>query len=158
MALKIITIALLGMLPVSELRGAIPYGIVSGLNPVTVFITAVASNMLVAPLTFLFLDYVHHHLMLFRAYGKLFGKFVERTKHKAHGHISKYGYLGLMLLVAAPLPFTGAYTGALAAWLFGMERKKAFAAISAGVIAAGIIVMALSLAGTGVWGFINSIT
>lgn len=156
MAPELTTLILLSMLPVSELRGAIPYGVISGLNPIAVFIIAVVSNILVIPIEFFFLDYVHRHLMPIRIYKNLFGKFIERTKHKSHGHIAKYGYFGLTLFVAAPLPVTGAYTGTLAAWLFDMERKKATIALSTGVAIAGIIVTILSLTGVGAGLFISN--
>ncbi|MBS3133374.1 small multi-drug export protein [Candidatus Woesearchaeota archaeon] len=147
MALEFITTILLSMLPVSELRGAIPYGIIYGLNPVLVFITAVVSNILVIPIIFVFLNYIHNHLMRIKIYEGMFGRFIERVRRKAHPRILKYGYLGLTLFVAVPLPVTGAYTGTLAAWLFGMERKKAFLALSLGVVMAGIIVTAAVLSG-----------
>jgi len=155
MALEVPIIVLLSMLPISELRGAIPYGIISGLHPVFVFAVAVAANILIIPVIFFFLTYIHSHLMYFKIYENVFGRFIERVRHKAHGHISKYGYLGLTLLVAIPLPVTGAYTGTLAAWLFDMEKKKAFLALSLGVIMAGIIVTAVVLTGVGASIFIN---
>ena len=85
--------------------------------------------------------------MRIKIYEGMFGRFIERVRRKAHPHILKYGYLGLTLFVAVPLPVTGAYTGTLAAWLFGMERKKAFLALSLGVVMAGIIVTAAVLSG-----------
>ncbi len=156
MALELLKIILLSILPISELRGAIPYGIaVSHLNPAVVFITAAASNMLAVPIAYFFLDYVHHRLMPVGVYRSLFLKYVERTKSKAHRHVAKYGYLGLMLFVAVPLPATGAYTGTLAAWLLGMERKKAAAAILLGILIAGAMMTAISLTGAGAGAFIS---
>jgi len=156
MALELITVILLSILPISELRGAIPFGIISGLNPALVFVVAVVSNILIVPIIFFFLDYIHKHLLYFKIYNHLFGKFVERTQHRVHGHISKYGYLGLTLFVATPLPVTGAYTGTLAAWLFDFERKKALLAIALGVIIAGIVVTALVIAGVEATIFLNN--
>jgi len=156
MVLEILNTILLSVLPISELRGAIPYGIISGLNTAFVFMIAVVANILIIPVIFFFLDYIHRYLMYFGIYSKLFGKFIDRTKHRAHGHISKYGYFGLTLLVAIPLPLTGAYTGTLAAWLFGMERKKAILALSLGVVIAGVIVTAVVLTGVGISIFVNA--
>ncbi|MBI2664787.1 small multi-drug export protein [Candidatus Woesearchaeota archaeon] len=156
MELEIITTIFLSMLPISELRGAIPYGIISGLNPNMVFFIAVAANVMVIPIIFLFLDNIHHHLMHFGLYKKTINRFIERTHRKTHSHISKYGYLGLAIFVAVPLPVTGAYTGTLAAWLFGMERKKAMVAISMGVVIAGIIVTTMVLTGIGATTFLNN--
>lgn len=148
MVLEILKIIALSLLPVSELRGAIPYGILfSGLPVYAVFLIAVAANMLVVPVFYFFLDYVHHHLESISLYHALFSRYVERTKRKAHRHVSKYGYFGLALFVAVPLPVTGAYTGTLAAWLLGIEKKKAILAITIGVLVAGIIVTIMSLTG-----------
>lgn len=156
MALEILTIIVLSMLPIFELRGGIPFGIaVTNLSPLAVYLLAVIANILVIPIVFLFLDYLHHRLMLIQIYAKIFGKFIERTKHKAHGHISKYGYLGLMLFVAIPLPITGAYTGTIAAWFFDMERKKAMIALASGVIISGVIVTLVTLTGVGASVFIT---
>ncbi len=157
MALEILKIILLSILPISELRGSIPYGIAaSNINPAAVFLLAAASNMLAVPIVYVFLDYIHHHLMSIGIYRRLFSRYVERAKKNAGKYVSKYGYLGLMLFVAVPLPATGAYTGTLAAWLLGIERKKATVAILIGILIAGVIVTALSLTGVGVGIFISN--
>ncbi len=148
----LLTVALLGILPISELRGAIFYGIVSTDLPlVTVYIVAVGANLLIAPVVFFFLNYVHHFFMRVSLYNRLFTRFIERTRRKTHKHIEKYGYFGLTVFVAVPLPMTGAYTGTAAAWVFGLDQKKSIAAVSLGVVVAGIIVAFASLAGDGIW-------
>lgn len=158
MALEIFTVILISMLPVFELRGAIPYGIaLSNLNVITVFLVSVIANIVIIPVVFFFLDYVHHRLIHIQIYANLFERFVERTKSKAERYTTKYGYIGLALFVAIPLPITGAYTGTLAAWLLGIERKKALLALSVGVIVAGVIVTILTLSGAGIFHiFINN--
>lgn len=147
LALDLLLIAVLGLLPISELRGAIPYGFLAGLNPALVFIIAVASNILVIPIVYFFLDYIHNHLLAISIYRNFVEKFIERTRKKAHPYIAKYGYLGLAIFVGIPLPVTGAYTGTLAAWLLGMERKKAMLALALGVVMAGVIVTAIMMTG-----------
>jgi len=77
----------------------------------------------------------------------MFDRFMERTRHKTEHYVKKYGYWGLAIFVAVPLPFTGAYTGALAAWFFGMDKWKAFWSIFIGVAIAGGIVLAVLLTG-----------
>ncbi len=150
MALEFLKIILLSLLPVSELRGAIPYGIAfSKINPITVFLIAAASNAMAIPITYLFLNYAHRHFMKLRIYRSLFLRYVERAKQKAHGKVSKYGYLGLMIFVAIPLPATGAYTGTLVAWLFSLDRKKATIFIILGILIAGAIMTTISLTGAG---------
>jgi uncharacterized membrane protein len=125
-----------------ELRGAIPLGIiVYGLNPALVFLVAVIANILVIPLIYLFLTYCYEY---FKKYGRIKG-IVENSRRRAQPKVDKYGFLGLTLFVAIPLPVTGAWTGTLIAWLLGMEKKRAFMAISLGVVIAGILVTLISL-------------
>lgn len=155
----LVPVIVLSMLPISELRGAIPYGIiVSGLAYPVVYLVAVVANILVIPLNFFFFDFVHKHLTRFRIYERVFGHFVRNAKKRAGPHISRFGYIGLLTFVAIPLPITGAYTATMAAWLFGMERKKSFIAISAGVALAGIIVTVLTVTGVGAVLFISENT
>ena len=97
-------------------------------------------NALVAPMVFLFLSTVHSLLERVPAYRKLFSRLVERSRLRIGSKVSRYGYLGVALFVAVPLPITGAYTGALGAWVLGMEPRKACLAIAVGVSVAGIVV------------------
>ena len=141
----ILNTIILALLPISELRGAIGYAIASGLNPLTAFVVATIANIFVMPIVFLFLDYLHKRFMKIKSYENLFYKHVERSKKKIERHIgTKWEYFALGFFVAIPLPLTGAYTGALLAWLFKLNRKKSFIAISLGVVAAGIAVTLLA--------------
>jgi len=138
---------ILSMLPIAELRGGIPLAIYRGVHPAIALLVCVIANIIVVPIMYAFLDYLHHHFLSWRWYRRVFDHFLERARRKAHPYIEKYGYLGLAIFVAVPLPMTGAYTGALAAWFFRMDRKKAFLAIAAGVLVAGLIVTAVVLGG-----------
>lgn len=138
---------LLSLAPVSELRGGIPYAVYNGVNPFLAYAVCVLVNFLVAPLLFLFFDYLHHHLLHINCYRRTFEHFLEKTRRRTHRKIEKYGYLGLTIFVAIPLPVTGAWTGALAAWFFGMKKKKSILAIALGVAIAGVIVTAVSFFG-----------
>ena len=80
-------------------------------------------------------------------YKRLFDKFIIKTREKVGNKIEKYGFWGLMIFVMIPLPVTGAYSGSFAAWLFNIPKKKAFLAVSLGVIMAGIIVTTIVLTG-----------
>ena len=80
-------------------------------------------------------------------YRKLFERIIERSRKKIHNRVERFGYLGLMLFVAIPLPITGAYTGTLGAWVLGLEPKKTFLAVLGGVIISGIIVTLISYLG-----------
>ena len=151
MALDILKVALLSMLPISELRGAIPLAKALGISPAIAFFIATIANIAIVPIVFFFLNTVHKPLAKIGLYRKLFDFFVARTRTKAHSYVEKYGYFGLAVFVAVPLPFTGAYTGTLAAWLFGMRQKKAAIAIALGVVIAGIIITIAVESGSGIW-------
>ena len=138
---------ILSMLPIAELRGGIPLAIYNRIHPLLAFAVCVAANMIIVPIVYIFLDYLHHHFLTWKWYKKVFDHFLERARKKTHPYVEKYGYWGLAVFVAVPLPMTGAYTGTLAAWFFGMEKKKAFLAIAAGVVIAGIIVTGVVLSG-----------
>jgi uncharacterized membrane protein len=137
---------LLAMLPINELRGSIPFAIaVLGLQPFEAFFYAVIGNIL--PIFFIawFLPIVAGFLS---KHSKIFNKFFnwlfERTRKKFYKNYQKYGDLGLVIFVAIPLPMTGAWSGAVAAFLFGMPYWKSILLNFLGVIIAGIIVTLLS--------------
>jgi len=140
----------LAILPISELRGAIPYAVLRGMDILPAALFATAANAFVPILAFLFLSTFHKFLYTLAWYKKFFDRFVEKARIKVHASVEKYGYLGLLLFVAIPLPITGAWTGALGAWVLGMDKKKAGLAIVGGVVVAGIIVTLLvALLGAG---------
>jgi uncharacterized membrane protein len=140
--------ALISMVPVAELRGAIPFALVRGVHPVAAYAVAVLANILVVPVAYFFLTTINKHLLAFPLYARLFHRIVERARSKTAHRVQRWGPFGLALFVAIPLPVTGAYTGTLAAWLFGLDRKKAFASIALGVLTAGVIVTVAVLTGT----------
>lgn len=142
--------ALLGLIPISELRGAIPYGYFNGIPLLQCFVISVLANALVAPIGFFFLNTFHKLLNKWSFYHNLFEKTVTRARTKVEEKISKYGLLGLMFFVAIPLPVTGAWTGTLGAWVLGLDRKKSILSIACGVLIAGIIVTAVVYTGAGI--------
>ncbi len=138
---------IISMLPISELRGAIPVAIgVYNLNPAEAYFIAVIGNMI--PVIFI-LKYINPISKYLMSKSKFFDKFFtflfERTRKKHNGKFEKWGALALITFVAIPLPVTGGWSGALAAFVFGIPFKKALPLIFLGIIIAGIIVMALSL-------------
>jgi len=142
----------LSMFPVFELRAGIPVAIAAGMHPGMAFVLCVSANIIIIPIMYGFLEYVHHRFMHVGVYRTNFDKYMERTRKKAHPFIEKYGMLGLMVLVAIPFPGTGAYTGTLAAWFFGMKRWRAFFSIAFGVTVAGALVLAASIGGMKLFG------
>lgn len=140
----------LSILPVSELRGGIPYAVASDVNILVAYVFCVISNILVIPIVFLFLETLHRLFYRIKIYRLLFDRWVARTRRKAEKNVRKYGYWGIMLFVAIPLPITGAYTGTLAAWLLQLDRKKSFWYLALGVVIAGIVVSIATLTGVGI--------
>jgi len=144
----------LSMLPISELRGGLPFALSQGLSPLKAYLISVAGNILpVFPL-----------LLLLRRLFIFFGRYniTEKTLNwtlararKREDLVRRYGFGGLILLVAIPLPITGAWTGTLVSFLLSMKIRHSFLAICIGVGIAGIIVHGLSLGGIGLWGLIK---
>ena len=128
------------LLPISELRGGLPFALANQVPLLVAYPICVGANALVAPLVYLFLSSGHKLLERWEPYRRLFDRIVERSRRKVHAKVEKYGYAGLILFVAIPLPITGAYTGTLGAWILGMDRRKTILAVFVGVIIAGIIV------------------
>lgn len=139
----LIHIMLISMTPVLELRGAIPYGLANGISFWQVFCIALIGNLLPIPFIILFIRKIFAFLRRSRG----IGVFIERLERKAHlkGRlVNRYKTLGLFLLVAIPLPGTGAWTGALVAAFLDIRLRRAFPAIAVGVLVAGLLVSFLS--------------
>jgi uncharacterized membrane protein len=83
-------------------------------------------------------------------YQKIFDRFVERTRQKLRKGVEKWGFLGVTLFVAIPLPVTGAWTGTIGAWVLGLSKRKTLLAVILGVIIAGAVVTAVMLLGLSV--------
>ncbi len=138
------------MLPIVELRAAIPLGILYyKLNFIKVYVLSVFGNLVpVYPILYLLIPVMNFFSKT--KIGKKFYKNLEKKAEKNREKILKYEILGLMLFVAIPLPGTGAWTGAMIAALLRLNPHKSFLSISIGVFIAGVIVTAFSL--LGVWG------
>ena len=144
--MSLLDVAILSMLPISELRGGILLGISQGLDPLFVFLVAVLSNILVVPLMFFFLDNLHKYFRRINFYRRLFDFYIEKNRHKIENKFgTKTEFLILMLFVGIPLPATGAYTGSILAWFFGIDRKVSYISIMLGVVLAGIIMTLFSI-------------
>jgi uncharacterized membrane protein len=140
---KIVIIAVLSMLPVIELRGGLIAAALLNLEGLLSFIVCYIFNLLPIPFILLLINWIFQLFRKSKRLGKLVTKMEDKVEKKK-GQIEKYGYWGLFLFVAIPLPGTGAWTGALIAAVLGMSRKKSFLTIALGVLAAGIIMMILS--------------
>jgi uncharacterized membrane protein len=145
--------AVLSFMPISELRGAIPFAIAHNIPWYWAYLFAAALNALVAPVCWVFLATVHR---LFygtspekgiRWYKRFFDRFVERARGKLSGGVKKWGWPGIALFVAIPLPITGAWTGTLGAWVLGISKRRTMAAVVLGVFIAGAVVSAVVILG-----------
>ena len=133
---------LIAMLPVVELRGAIPVGVgMLGRSALpSVYLAAVLGNMLPVPFIIVYIRRIFQWL---RRRSRRLDGLVTRLETKAHlkgRMVTRYKYLGLCILVAIPLPGTGAWTGALVAAFLDMRLRSAVPAIFLGVVIAGILV------------------
>ncbi len=149
--LQVVMTFLISMIPVIELRGAIPIAAHAGLHWYVAFMAAVAGNMLPVPFIILFIRKVFDFL---RAHVKPLGKLVarlERRVERKKDTVTRYEFFGLLLFVAIPLPGTGAWTGALIAGLLGMRLKKAIPSVFAGVVIAGLLITLVSYGILALW-------
>ena len=128
------------MLPVLEIRGAIPVGVASGLDPWLAFAVGFVGNMLPIPILILLTRKVIEWLKKHNVLVKLTA-WLENKGSKGAQKVQRYSFWGLFILVAIPLPGTGAWTGALVASLLDMRLKRALPAIAMGVAVAGLIVL-----------------
>lgn len=143
---RLLLTLLISAVPVIELRGGIPYGIAKGLDPWMVFAASVIGNMLPVPFILLFIRKILRWMKKHPRLGKLASRLEQRAARKSET-VRKSEVVGLCILVAIPLPGTGAWTGALVAALMEMRLKRAIPTIFAGVLIAGLLV---TLASTGV--------
>ena len=133
------------MLPIIELRGAIPLGAGLGLPWWQTYLIAVAGNMLPVPIILLFVKSVLNWMAKCRVkfFNKVAGKMFEKAERN-RDKIERYAFWGLTLFVAIPLPATGAWTGTLVAALFDMKFWKSVLAALLGVLIAGVVMTLIS--------------
>lgn len=137
---QIVATFLVSMVPIIELRGAIPIGVGYGLPYWVAVVVSVIGNIVPVPFIILFIRKI---FMLMRKLSEKLDALVTKLEKRAESKsdvVQKYAFWGLFILVAIPLPGTGAWTGALVAAMLDMRLKRAFPAIALGVIAAAIIV------------------
>lgn len=153
---KYLLVFLISMVPIVELRGAIPVAIGMGLDPVWSYIICIIGNMLPVPFIYLFARKV----LVWGSDKKFIGKFFsfclrkgESGGKKLEAKAGKGLFLALLLFVGIPIPGTGAWTGTLAASILNMGFKKSILAVTLGVLIAGVI---MGLASMGLFGAIGT--
>ena len=153
--IQYLIVFLISMVPLIELRVAVPYAVGMGLPLVPSIIVAVIGNMLPVPFIFLFARRILEWGKDKKYIGKFFTWCLEKGEKGGRKLEEKTGgglYVALLLFVGIPIPGTGAWTGTLAASILNMDFKKSVLCVLAGVLLAGVIMLLLSL---GVFGAID---
>lgn len=140
---KEITVFIISLLPVLELRGGLIAASLLRLNPIVSYVISIIGNIIPVPFILWFGDLLLNWMRNTKLLSG-FAKFLDNRVEKKRNQIEKYGFWGLVLFVGIPLPGTGAWTGCLIASVLKMERKKAFLAASIGILLASIIMMFIS--------------
>lgn len=144
-ALTVLLTLVISAAPVFELRGGIPFALTQGIPPIAALLIALAGNLAVVPILLWGLEWAERWLMRWAMPRRFLMWVFARSRRKGQW-VERWGVMGLVLLVAIPLPGTGAWTGAIASRVLGIPAKKAVGWIALGVIIAGIVVL---LAGVG---------
>lgn len=128
---------LISFSPFGEARVGIPYAIEhTDLTLIWVFIIALSANLLVFPLFYRVIEFFNNHFLKNKWYRKAAIYLSLRARRKTGAVVQKYGAIGLMIFVMIPFPFTGAYIGTIAAYIFKINYKKSLLAINIGVLIA----------------------
>lgn len=154
----ILIVFFVSMVPLIELRGAIPYGVVYGLPLWLTFVVAIVGNMLPVPAIY----FLARKVLVWGQDKPVIGRFFsfclrkgEAAGEKLKAKAGRGLFWALLLFVGIPLPGTGAWTGTLAASLLNMGFKKSVLACMSGVVLAGVIMGTLSLLGVSVFGTVG---
>lgn len=137
---KIVMTLIISMVPVIELRGALPIAVANGLQYPIAIIVSIIGNLIPVPFIIIFIRKIFEWM---RRISKKLDLLVSKLEARAESKsdvVQKYAFWGLFILVAIPLPGTGAWTGALVAAMLNMRLKKALPAIALGVVGAAAIV------------------
>ena len=156
MLIKYLAVFLVSMVPLIELRGAVPIALGWGLDPVATYVICILGNMLPVPIIYFFARKV----LLWGKDKRFIGKFFtfclrkgERAGQKLASIAGRHGlFVAMLIFVGIPLPGTGAWTGTLGASFLNMGLKSTVASVSLGVIMAGIIMGTISALGLHIFG------
>ena len=147
-----LSLVLITLLPITELRASIPYGILAlHMNWFYVFILCVVTNILLGLVLYLLIDKIVAVITYFRPIDKWYRKYIEKKQERIRIYVDRYGYIGVAVFIGIPLPGSGVYTGALVSYLLGLEYKKFVIACIVGVLVAGTMMTLISLTGLGLF-------
>ncbi|WP_324735969.1 COG2426 family protein [Thermococcus sp. SY098] len=147
---EFVYIFLLSLLPTFEGRYAIVYGIAKGYPLWETLLTASLGVLLLSLTLPLFLPLIDVVMVTLEKtflgkVAEMYLKYVQRVRKKAHPYVEKWGFYGLIIFVAVPLPGTGIWTGSLAAYIFGMGNRKTIPALILGGLLSMMITLIPSL-------------
>ena len=135
-------------LPIFELRGSIPYGILTEqYHWSVVAAVCVLANIALGPVVYFFLNRCVHLFLRWRWFRRLYQRYVERTQQKMQRWTQRWGEWAVGLFIGVPLPGSGVYTGALAAHVIGLRFRKFMVSVVLGVLLAAAVVTGVTLAG-----------
>ncbi len=142
------------MIPWFESRYVIPYAMLGlGWSWWHAFPFAIVGNVLPVPFILLFFHHVEKFLRRFRFWVNVMDWLFSKTRKRADRKIRRYEYFGLLLFVAVPLPFTGAWTGALVAYLFDLDFSKSLFTIFVGIVIGAVVMVGLTLTVGHIFGY-----
>jgi len=149
---EILNLIWITFLPFLELRASIPYGIFkTNLHWLLIFIICVITNIILGAILYLLIDKIIKIATKIKIIDNIYQKYIERMQKKINRYVDKYGELAVAVFIGIPLPGSGVYSGAIAAYLIGLKYKKFIIADIIGVLIAGIIVTIVSLTGIGIF-------
>ncbi len=135
--------SLIALIPGIEVRGSIIYSYISRMSFFFGYFLPLLVSMAIVPIVYMGFDKLVSYSMRFKS----IDKFMTKTRKKVSRYVDRYGFLGLMLFVAIPLPGSGLYTGALGAIILGLDKRKAIPALYLGNLIAFFLVYALVKSG-----------
>jgi uncharacterized membrane protein len=150
---RYIFIFVLSLMPTIEVRGSVPMVFIlfrNNYEASIALVIAIVSNLIIAPILFLALDWFNDMIMTSKRFPSLLKNIYLRVLRYARSKgtkINRYSLVGLLLFVAIPLPGTGAWTGSIVAYVLGFDKKKSIIAIELGVIVASLIVLFVTVLG-----------
>ncbi len=157
MLVNFIILAAITLIPALELRASIPMGILpipipflgrtinQEMSWVTVVAVCIIANIVLGAMVFVILGPAFTFIRKWGWFEKRIWPILERTRHKIHPYVEKYGEFGVAVFIGIPLPGSGVYTGAFGAYLLGLDRKKFMIANVLGVLIAAAAVTVLSM-------------
>ncbi len=143
-----LVVVILSAMPVSEVRGGIPYGLIKGLPLWQTLVLAIPANVIAVIPVILGFNWAAEHLADKPLLGGIIAHMLKKARSKEE-MVNRYGVWAVTLFVAIPLPVTGAWTGSVVAAVFGMNFWRALACMLIGVMIAGTIVTLITLGGIG---------